>query len=686
MPEGGDQNGSPSSNWPVEQGSQDGDAESFFNRGLDQHDQGLYDEAIESYKRAVELDPDFVVANNNLGMVYIDKEMFPEAIAAFDRTIELDPGYAEAHNNLGFVYRRLGDDAKAAVHYTKFIELEPDVEDASKIQSWIDKFRSAEKEAPAEPAPSETEPEPPSAPPSESPAPPPAAATDSGGEPSAADPWAGPSTGEPATPEAPPSAPPVPQATSAPPAGPPPGLPPQQPAAVQPPPPSALPAATAPAAPPEETAEAVCEKGIAEFEAGRLEQAEEILRRAATMNPGLAVARSALGRVLAKADRHDEAVEELKAAVSLDPTDAAAYYVLGFALRSSGQDHDAADAYERYLELTPDASEGPQIRSWIEEVQAAGLTPTELYHRALTSFQDGALDEALEACEGALAADETDPQSNILMGRILIQKGDSIHAVAVLKRAQRRNPDDPEACFYLGQAYEKRGLMDDARQAYEQCLAVAPAGPQAEAVRGWLEKARGAGDAPSSEARCEYCFRGFPDDQLSRHEGKRICRDCLKNLGLAEAPAREAKVIQHAGVERVAAAEAARAERQRLGARIFRWILTGVLGLFLVLGLLLLCLRSGWLEGPLRSIGVHGAIRALGLEDLLARYGIHLRPKQTGDGPTTPGGKDPTHGTGVPQPTKPLALAGPDGPVGAAPFGPLELRLRPEGGKGDYRF
>ncbi|MHC4506211.1 MAG: FG-GAP repeat domain-containing protein, partial [Planctomycetota bacterium] len=205
-------------------------------------------------------------------------------------------------------------------------------------------------------------------------------------------------------------------------------------------------------------------------------------------------------------------------------------------------------------------------------------------------------------------------------------------------------------------------------------------------VRGWLEKARGAGDAPSSEARCEYCFRGFPDDQLSRHEGKRICRDCLKNLGLAEAPAREAKVIQHAGVERVAAAEAARAERQRLGARIFRWILTGVLGLFLVLGLLLLCLRSGWLEGPLRSIGVHGAIRALGLEDLLARYGIHLRPKQTGTGPTTPGGKDPTHGTGVPQPTRPLALAGPDGPVGAAPFGPLELRLRPEGGKGDYRF
>ena len=697
MPEGGDQNSSPSSNWPVGQGSQGGDAESLFNRGLDQHDQGLYDEAIESYKRAIELDPKFVVANNNLGMVYIDKEMFPEAIAAFDRTIELDPSYAEAHNNLGFVCRRLGDDAKAAVHYTKFIELEPDVEDAQKIRAWIERARGGKQEAPAkedsgggaaaEPAPpeTETEPEPPSDPPSASPVPPPAAATDSGGEPAAADPWAEQSTREPATPGAPPSAPPVSPTSAPPPAGPPPGLPPQQPAAVQAPPPSALPAAAPPTAPPQETAEAVCEKGIAEFEAGRLEQAEAILRQAATMNPALAVARSALGRVLAKADRQDEAVEELRAAVSLDPTDAAAYYVLGFALRSSGQDHDAGDAYERYLELTPDASEGPQIRSWIEEVQAAQLTPGELYHRALTLFQDGALDEALEACQGALAVDETDPQANILMGRILIQKGDSIHAMAVLKRAQRRDPDDPEACFYLGQAYEKRGLMDEARQAYEQCLVVSPTGPQAEAVRGWLERAQGPGEAPSPEARCEYCFRGFPEDQLSRHEGKRICRDCLKNLGLAEAPVREAKVIQHAGVERVAAAAAARAERQRLGARIFRWTLTGVLGLFLVLLLLLLGLRSGWLEGPFRSIGVHGAVRALGLEDSLAKIGIHL-PEPTGPEPSTPDDTAPPPGTGVSPPTKALALAGPGRAVGAAPFGPFELQLKPEGGKGDYRF
>ena len=88
--------------------------------------------------------------------------------------------------------------------------------------------------------------------------------------------------------------------------------------------------------------EALCERGLSQFEKGDLRGAEQSLRRAVATNPQLPVARSTLGRVLAKAERYDEAAVELRQAVELDPTDAAGSYVLGFALRKLGQNVAAA--------------------------------------------------------------------------------------------------------------------------------------------------------------------------------------------------------------------------------------------------------------------------------------------------------------------------------------------------------
>ena len=68
--------------------------------------QGKMDEAIDAYKQAVELNPNYAGAHYNLGNALRDQEKPDEAIDAYRKAIELNPNYAEAHCNLGHVLKR----------------------------------------------------------------------------------------------------------------------------------------------------------------------------------------------------------------------------------------------------------------------------------------------------------------------------------------------------------------------------------------------------------------------------------------------------------------------------------------------------------------------------------------------------------------------------------------------------
>jgi len=64
----------------------------------------LYNEAITEFKRAIEIDQDFVEAYNNLGYAYLKQKSFQEAIKAFENGIDKDSKFADLHNNLGYAY------------------------------------------------------------------------------------------------------------------------------------------------------------------------------------------------------------------------------------------------------------------------------------------------------------------------------------------------------------------------------------------------------------------------------------------------------------------------------------------------------------------------------------------------------------------------------------------------------
>lgn len=73
-----------------------------------------YDRAIESFKRATDFDPTFVLAWFDLGVVYYNQGQYDQAIAAFDKAIKLNKNQndeekkvrVESHANLAEAYRQ----------------------------------------------------------------------------------------------------------------------------------------------------------------------------------------------------------------------------------------------------------------------------------------------------------------------------------------------------------------------------------------------------------------------------------------------------------------------------------------------------------------------------------------------------------------------------------------------------
>jgi tetratricopeptide (TPR) repeat protein len=82
-------------------------------------------EAEESYRRAIELDPEFDEAYYNLGVLLRDTAP-AEAESLFVKALQLDSNSTSAHRELGWIYGKLGRIAEAELHVRKAIELSPD--------------------------------------------------------------------------------------------------------------------------------------------------------------------------------------------------------------------------------------------------------------------------------------------------------------------------------------------------------------------------------------------------------------------------------------------------------------------------------------------------------------------------------------------------------------------------------
>lgn len=104
--------------------------------------------AIESFRHALSLRPDYVPAHNNLGNLLREQGRFVESVACFRAVIGLSPDYAEGHNNLANVLVDLGELESAIDHYRRAIALRPDLLEARSnllfILSYRERFDAAD--------------------------------------------------------------------------------------------------------------------------------------------------------------------------------------------------------------------------------------------------------------------------------------------------------------------------------------------------------------------------------------------------------------------------------------------------------------------------------------------------------------------------------------------------------------
>ena len=68
-------------------------------------EKGQVDEALACYQKAIELDPKYEVAHDNLGDVIKEMGQLDEGLACYQKAIELDPKYAAARSHLAKAQR-----------------------------------------------------------------------------------------------------------------------------------------------------------------------------------------------------------------------------------------------------------------------------------------------------------------------------------------------------------------------------------------------------------------------------------------------------------------------------------------------------------------------------------------------------------------------------------------------------
>lgn len=82
-------------------------AELYYSMGQKYLDEGKFELAVLSLKKAVQMKPNWAEAHNALGMAYYQLFRFDEAIIEFDKAIHYEPYYTEAKINKNRAMRSL---------------------------------------------------------------------------------------------------------------------------------------------------------------------------------------------------------------------------------------------------------------------------------------------------------------------------------------------------------------------------------------------------------------------------------------------------------------------------------------------------------------------------------------------------------------------------------------------------
>lgn len=115
----------------------------IYGEALEQQRVRNFTKAEDLYHQILIVDPSFVVALNNLGVIYMQQNRLEAAISVLTRAIELKYDYVDVHYNLACVYARSGDTKKSIACLNTAVELNWDVRNWARNDSDLQNIRSS---------------------------------------------------------------------------------------------------------------------------------------------------------------------------------------------------------------------------------------------------------------------------------------------------------------------------------------------------------------------------------------------------------------------------------------------------------------------------------------------------------------------------------------------------------------
>jgi tetratricopeptide (TPR) repeat protein len=100
-------------------------AAACINLGTIFYNQQNYKEAEHHYRRAVEIDPRYALGFFDLGNVLDETGRLDEAVQAYRAAINIAPNYGDAHYNIALAFERLRRPRKALAHWRAYVRLDP---------------------------------------------------------------------------------------------------------------------------------------------------------------------------------------------------------------------------------------------------------------------------------------------------------------------------------------------------------------------------------------------------------------------------------------------------------------------------------------------------------------------------------------------------------------------------------
>lgn len=229
--------------------------------------------------------------------------------------------------------------------------------------------------------------------------------------------------------------------------------------------------------------------GCVSADSGDIAMARKALRKAIELDPNLAEAYFALGKLLVVKGKYPTALERLQTAAQLQPDNADIWLTLGITYGLAKQVDQAEECCRRSLKLQPGS--GRARFNLANALQAQGkLNEAETEYEATLQIEPGLVaawsmlaqarvglgkfDEAEAAATRALTLDPRMGEAHYTLGLILDELGDTERARDHMRQAAKLLPKLSDVHWRLGQLLMKLKEYSEAAESFQALLNIDP--------------------------------------------------------------------------------------------------------------------------------------------------------------------------------------------------------------------